>query len=281
MGIHRPRATFTYDRITLLDTKFQPRYNLCPGPPQVTIDGVEKAVEPWGGTSDPSLTDGGKFRWKALGPNHWNYAGATHMTVDNVTEPQDATPGAGKARVTWLLPSGAGAVVTKRGGTTAQSLDEPLAEGQPGYNEYGGWMGLDGERYKVKGLDKRAYAGLFTVAISPTTVTRDTRFLMATDVMAASATPDAATGSNSDPGSEAARCGASAVVFAKETGGHSSGNVSIPAGVTLVVLVNLPPDQTRTLVSEGGLIIATPTRTASNTGVLTVRVSGSGVLQFS
>ncbi len=117
----------------------------------MTIDGVEKAVEPWGGTSDPSLTDGGKFRWKALGPNHWNYAGATHMTTDNVTNHRTLLQERARLTVTWLLPSGAGAVVTKRGGTTAQSLDEPLAEGQPGYNEYGGWMGLDGEWYRVRG----------------------------------------------------------------------------------------------------------------------------------
>ena len=37
---------FTYDRITLLDTKFEPRYSICPaGEPQ--IDGVQAAHEPW------------------------------------------------------------------------------------------------------------------------------------------------------------------------------------------------------------------------------------------
>jgi hypothetical protein len=270
---------FTYDRITLLDTKFQPRYNLCPGPPQVTIDGVETAVEPWGGTSDPALT-AGKYPWEAMGPTHWRYTGATHLTVDNVTEPQDATPGAGKVRVTWLRPSGADAIVVKRGGTNAHSLGDPLAEGQPGFNEFGGWMGLDGEWFKVKELRFRAYAGLYTVAISPAVVNLDTRFLIAADVMAASGAPDPSVELTCDADSVAARCGASAVVFAKEAGAHTAGNVTIPDGVSLVVLVNLPPGQARSLVASGGLEITTANRTTSNSGVLTVGVRGSGNLQF-
>jgi hypothetical protein len=272
---------FTYDRIALLDTKFQPRYNLCPGPPQVTIDGTERAVEPWGGTSDPAATADGKFPWRATGPNHWRYTGANHMTVDNVTEPQDATPGAGKARVTWLQPAGNAAVVVKRGGTSAQSLAEPLAEGQPGYNEFGAWMGLDGEWHRARGLDKRAYAGLFTVSISPATVTPDTRFLMACDVMPSDAAPDVAATLNADSGSVAARCGASAVVFARDATARSAGSVTIPAGVNLVVLVNLPSDQTRTVSAGGGLSITTSGRRASSSGVLTLGVNGSGELRFS
>jgi hypothetical protein len=271
---------FTYDRITLLDTKFQPRYNLCPGPPQVTIDGVETAVEPWGGTSDPALT-ANKYPWEARGPNHWKYTGARHMTVDNVAEPEDATPGAGKARVTWLRPRGEAAVVVKRGGTNAHSLGDPLAEGQPGYNEFGGWMGLDGEWFKVADLRFRAYAGLYTVAISPATVTLETRFLMATDVMGASDTPDQAEELGCDSDSVAARCGASAVVFARESSAHSAGSVTIPDGVSLVVLVNLPAGQARSLVASGALAITTGNRTTSNSGVLTVGVRGSGNLQFS
>ena len=48
------------------------------------------------------------------------------------------------------------------------------------------------------------------------------------------------------------------MVFAREAGGHSSGNVAIPNGVTLVVLANLPPGQTRTLAAAGGLAVTTP-----------------------
>jgi hypothetical protein len=269
---------FTYDRITLLDTKYRPYYNLCPGPPPV-IDGVE-TPSTWPGTSDPALTANGKYPWEARGPNRWEYAGATCMTVDNVTEPQDAIPGNGKVRVTWLQPSGGRALVHKRGGTSAHSLGDPLAEGAPYYNHYGGWMGLDGEWFKTKALNVRAYAGLYTVAISPNPVTLDTRFLMAADVMDAGDAPDPATNLTCDAQSVAARCGASAVVFSKEAGTHSAGNVTVPNGVKLVVLVNLPAGQTRSLVPGGGLTITASSRTASSTGVLVVAVNGSGVLQF-
>jgi hypothetical protein len=201
------------------------------------------------------------------------------MTVDNVAEPQDSTPGNGKVRVTWLRPSGSGALVHKRGGTNAQSLNDELAHGAPYYNQYGAWMGLDGEWFKVKGLNVRAYAGLYTVAISPSPVTLDTKFVIAADVLAANDTPDTAANLPCDANSVAARCGATAVVFSKESGGHSAGSVTIPDGVSLVILANLPPGQPRALTGDG--LTITTNRTASSTGVLAIDVSGSGVLRFS
>jgi hypothetical protein len=129
------------------------------------------------------------------------------------------------------------------------------------------------------------------VQVMHTAFNPDTRFLIACDVMSSGDTPDPALALTCDAGSVAARCGASAVVFSKDAGGHSAGNVTIPSGVTLVVLANLPPAQARSVVGGGGLTITTSNRTASggltspgvanNNGRLVVGVSGSGTLSFS
>src|SRR5688572_19404919 len=262
---------FTYDRIRLLDTRFEPRYNLCPAT-NPNIDGTERANEPWA----PSAGE-----WTAVGPTRWDYTGATRMIYDNVAEPKAPRPGNGKVCVTWLQPSGTGVRIQKLGGTKARSAKEPQANGAPGINPWNGWIGLDGEWNKFDDMEVRAYTGLYSVAVIPTSVSLDTRFLIACDVMAANDQPGTSESLSCDPQSVAARCGASAVVFSNNEGGRSAGSVLIPASVKLVVLANLPPTQNRTLVAGGGLTITTTNRMASNTGVLVVTVNGAGTLQFS
>ena len=270
---------FTYDRIQLVDTRYEPRYNLCPAT-DPKIDGVETPHQPWA----PPNGD-----WTAVGPTRWDYRDATRMLYDNTKEPKAGKSGNGKVCVTWLEP--APARVTKRGGTNARSEKIPQATGAPAIGPWNGWADLDGEWNKVASTELRAYSGLYTVEVIPANVTADTRFLIACDVMAANANPDAATVLPCDAGSAAARCGASAVVFARAAGGHRSGQVTIPNGVSLVVLANLPPGQTRTLAAADGLTITTAERAASagetteggsnSYGRLVVGVSGSGTLTFS
>lgn len=274
---------FTYDRIRLLDTKFQPRYNLCPAT-QPNIDGTETPHTPWG----PVKGDG--RGWYATGPTRWDYTGATRLIYDNVAEPQAPIPGNGKVCVTWLQPSGGNVAVQKLGGTNGVDERDPKATGDPNFDPWNAWHPRE-TWVGLSSLDARAYVGLYTVSISPTPVTPDTRFLVACEVMAAGATPGTATELQCDPQSVAARCGASAVVFSKEGEPQSSGSVNIPGGVSLVVLANLPPGQVRNLSAGGGLTITTPNRTASsgNTtpetpnshGRLVVGVSGAGTLSFS
>jgi hypothetical protein len=135
------------------------------------------------------------------------------------------------------------------------------------------------------------YAGLYTVQVMHTAFNPDTRFLVVCDVMSSTDSPDTAAGLACDANSVAARCGASAVVFSKDAGGHRAGYVTIPAGVALVVLANLPAAEPRTLTTSGGLTITTTNRRSSggNTSVgvpnshgrLVIAVSGAGTLEFS
>lgn len=256
---------FTYDRIILVgDGQFEPRYNLCPAA-DPAIDGRETAYTPW--------------HPQATGPTRWDYLGATRMIFDNVTEPQARPAGNGRVCLTWLRPSGTGVRVLKRGGTNLTLHPDRPQVGAPFFGPYGEPIKAN-EWEKLKGLDKRAYAGLYTVSIIPVPVTADTRFLIACDVMAATETPDVAAELGSDTGSVAASCGASAVVFSKEAMARSKGSVTLPSDVSLVVLLNLPPGQERVLAATKGLGITTRQKVASNTGVLTVGVSGGGVLEF-
>jgi hypothetical protein len=232
---------FTYDRISLLDTKFEPRYNLCPATNPV-IDGDVSEITPWG----PDQADQA-FDWYAAGPTHWSYANATRLIYSNVIEPQFATGtprGNGKVCVTWLLPSTPR--VIKAGGTNVVSKVNPKQHnGYPYFSPWRGWVGKD-EWEAFRTLDERAYIGLYTVTVAPSVVTQDVRFLMACEVMAAAETPAQATPLSCDPASVAARCGASVVVFGKD-GERASGYVDVPAGVSTVVIVNLPGNAVRTV----------------------------------
>ena len=259
---------FTYDRLMVAGGgRFIPHYNLNPGPPQIDIDGTETAHTPW-------LAG-------ASGPTRWDYSGATRMIVANSVEPAATIPGSGKVCVTWLRPSGADAKIRKRGGTAF--TNDPaghVPSGNPFFNQYGGPVSEGSDWTKNSDTERRAYSGVFRVEIIPASFTPDTRFLVVADVMATSDAPGAAQELTASAGSVAARCGATAVVFARDSTGHSSGSVTLPAGVSLVVLVNLPAGADRALTTEGGLSVTTANRAASNSGVLTVGVSGSGVLQF-
>lgn len=282
---------FTYDRIVLADTKFVPKYNLCPAM-DPTIDGTETANEDWGPQGAP-VDDFLQTTWYASGPTRWDYANATKLIYDNVAEPvpnggggtNHTVAGNGKVCVTWLRPSGSGVSVSKRGGNNAyRRVTGPgndIADGGPMFTPWGGWFGRDGEWDTYSSASTRAYNGLWTVEVYPTTVSSaDQRFLMACEVMAATDTPGAAAELTCDADSVAARCGASAVVFSKETGTHTAGSVEVPSGVALVLLVNLPANATRTLTPGTGLSVTTSERAASSSGALVVGVSGAGTLTF-
>jgi hypothetical protein len=137
---------FTYDRITLLDPKFEPRYNLCPAT-NPDIDGTETPHQPWA-PADRS--------WTAVGPTRWDYTAATRLVYDNVAEPKAAKAGNGKVCVTWLQPSSAR--VRKYGGTNARKPSPSPSDGGPGIDPWNGWAGLDGEWNKVNTPELRAYA---------------------------------------------------------------------------------------------------------------------------
>lgn len=243
---------FTYDRIQLTETRFVPKYNLCPAT-NPDIDGTETANANWAPQGEsPAVIIGQQTitdSWFASGPTRWDYASATRLIYDNVDEPENGqkghtAPGNGKVCVTWLRPSGADVTVTKRGGTNAYRLEagpgNNHADGGPLFTPWGGWTGVDGEWNKWNNTGYRAYAGLYTVEVYPTTVSStDQRFLMACEVMAATDDPGTAAELTCDSASVAAQCGATVVVFAKD-GPRNSGFVDIPDGVTLVVVVNRP-----------------------------------------
>jgi hypothetical protein len=288
---------FTYDRIAALGNgRYQPRYNLCPAT-NPDIDGTEVPFAPWyPGSAGISISEPAKATWKANGPVRWDYTKATRLIYDSATQAipthGGTASGNGKVCVTWLDPSGAGVAVRKRGGTAMHW--EPTinrnVDGAPSFGPYGELMGKDGAWNDVNGPDKWMYAGLYTVQVMHTTFNADTRFLFACDVMSSGDAPDSAAALICDANSVAARCGASAVVFAKDARGHRSGTVTIPSGVTVVVLANLPRGEVRNL-SGSGLRITTTNRTASAGdtsarvpnahGRLVVGVSGAGTLVFS
>jgi hypothetical protein len=259
---------FTYDRLMVAGNgRFIPHYNLNPGPPQIDINGTETPHTPW--------LPG------ASGPTRWDYTGATRMIVANNVEPKATIAGNGKVCVTWLRPSGAGVKIRKRGGTAF--TNDPagkIVPGNPFFNQYGGPINEGSEWTKNSDTERRAYSGMFRVEIIPAAFTPDTRFLVVADVMTANDAPSPAEELTTSAASVAARCGATAVVFARDNNGHSSGSVTLPAGVSLVVLVNLPAGAQRNVTTAAGLSVTTANRVASNSGVLTLGVSGSGVLNF-
>ena len=289
---------FTYDRIAVLGNgRYQPRYNLNPAT-DCSIDGVETAYTPWhppqGGVS---ISDPQGATWKSNGPVRWDYAGATRLVYDSSTQAVPVhggtSPGSGKVAVTWLQPSGSGVAVRKRGGT-AMYFDPKLnanIDRSPAFGPYGELRGKDGAWNDVNDPQRWMFAGLYTVQVMHAQFNPDTRFLMACDVMSSSAAPDPATTLAADGGSVAARCGATAVVFARDAAGHRSGNVTIPAGVSLVVLANLAPGQRCSVSGSGGLRVTSATAVASagatspgtpnQFGRVVVGVSGSGTLTFS
>lgn len=278
---------FTFDRMTLTNTRWRPTYNLCPAT-NPNIDGTETANANWA----PQGVGPSGDEWYASGPTRWDYTGATRLIYDNVTEPavgtgnvNHTTPGTGKVAVTWLTPSGNGVSVTKRGGTNAYRLasgpGNHIDDGGPLFSPWGGWAGRDGEWDKHSDLSLRAYSGLYTVEVYPATVSNlNQEFLIACDVLDASDTPGTAAALVTDATSVGARCGASAVVFSKAVGTRAVGNVTVPSGVVKVVLVNLPANTTMSLTAGAGLSITTPERASGQSGVLVVGVSGAGSLSF-
>ena len=289
---------FTYDRLSVLgDGRYQPRYNLCPAT-DPNIDGTEVAYKPWyPGSAGLSVSDPVDAPWKANGPVRWDYTGATRLIYDSSTQSAPVhggtSPGNGKVCVTWLEPRGNAVAVRKRGGT-AMVFDPPVkgkVNGSPSFGPYGELRGKDGAWDDVNDPARWMFAGLYTVQVMPATFNPDTRFLMACDVMNSGEAPDVASTLTCDGGSVAARCGASVVVFAKSAGGHSAGSVTIPDGVNLVLLANLPAGAARTLSGSGGLRITSASRTPpaglanpgspNVLGCLVLAVSGSGTLTFS
>jgi hypothetical protein len=289
---------FTYDRISVMGNgRYQPRYNLCPAT-DPDIDGTETPYTPWyPGSGGVSINDPVGAIWKTTGPVRWDYAGATRLIYDSSTQAipvhGGTTSGNGKVCVTWLQPSGGGVAVRKRGGTAmfwepriGKDIDQC-----PAFGPYGELRGKDGAWNDVNDPSKWMFAGLYTVQVMHSAFNPDTRFLLACDVMSASDNPDPVAALSCDANSVAARCGASAVIFAKGANGHRAGSVSIPNGVTVVVLANLPPGQPRGLTASGGLTISTDNRTTSagdtspgtpnSCGRLVIGVSGSGTLMFS
>lgn len=234
---------FTYDRIALADLSYIPMYALCPGPPP-DIDGTETVHLPWG----PTQWQQG-FDWWVIGPTRWDYRHATRLIVDHTVEPALPNRGDGKACVTWLRPSGDGVTIRKMGGHHARKHSG--VDGDPHFDLWGKWWG---EQYsKYSGLDQRAHVGDSTVYVMPTTPQADTRFLIACEDMAVGDTPSVASELPCDPLSVAARCGASVVVFGKD-GVRASGWVDVPAGVTLVTVVNLPSGVKEFPVTQAGRV---------------------------
>ncbi len=140
--------------------------------------------------------------------------------------------------MTWLRPSGPGAVVRQWGGHNVRSASSPKANGDPHIGMWNEWHGSS-DYASANNSTMRAYVGYSTVTISPTPVTADTRFLIACEDMRVGEAPGPATEVPCDPSSVAARCGASVVVFGKD-GERPNGWVEVPAGVSLLVVVNLP-----------------------------------------
>ena len=135
-------------------------------------------------------------------------------------------------------PSGPGAVVRQWGGHNVRSASSPKANGDPHIGMWNEWHGSS-DYASANNSTMRAYVGYSTVTISPTPVTADTRFLIACEDMKVGEAPGPATEVPCDSSSVAARCGASVVVFGKD-GERPNGWVEVPAGVSLLVVVNLP-----------------------------------------
>lgn len=308
---------FTFDRITLLDTKFEPRYNLNPST-TTEIDGTESEVLPWG----PEQAE--DHDWYATGSMRWDYAGATRMIARNNVEPVAPSLGTGKAVVSWLRPAPADARIRKSSGvncvTELTSASELTRNGAPSLTQWYAWFGetfsntaspgyfaADGSS-SVQGwprtTEERAYVGLYHVAVSPTNVAAwqnaGGHFLMATEVMHVNDTPNTPAELTCDAGSVGCHLGPSAVIFSKSASGHTSGSTTIPSGVTLLTLCNLTPGQTVTLTPGTGLSITTSgpyvassgnsvpenalhgvAAVANTFGRLVVEVSGAGTLAWS
>lgn len=253
-----------YDRIELLDTKYKPLFHIHTAP-LPTIDGTETPLEPW---SPDGIPPGGiaADSWTATGPTRWDYPGATHLLVDNTVEPDVTVQGTGKGKVTWLIGGNpaepASTLVRRQSGLNAVSNFSSQMNGTPGINPFGGWQGKT-EYAGEKGTDKRAYVGLGSVSVQPTNAVTSTRFLVTLELMDSVDSPYTPAQVTCDANSVAVRVSPGAiVVFKKENGTHTSGNVDVPAGVTLVVLASLPPGVTRTLTPTT-LTITSPERTAS------------------
>lgn len=256
----------TYDRIEMVaaavSAGYQPWYQVVSAVP-LDIDGTEEAQEPWspGGAKPP----GSSVSWDATGPIRWHYPGATRIRGDNTVEPATTTPGNGRFQFTPLIGGNPAAptafLIRKQSGLNAVTPDAPSANGTPAVNPWDGWQAKT-EYNAYRSLTKRFHVGPWIGSVSPSTTAASTRYLMAYEQMDASATPSTPAMPTCDAGSVAARIGNTIVVFKKENGTHSSGNVDVPAGVTLVVLVSLPPGVTRTLTPTT-LTISSPERTAS------------------
>lgn len=234
---------FTYDRIRLVDTKFEPRYSICPATdPQ--IDGTERPHTPWGSQA--------KW-WTTVGPTRWDYSNASRLICKNDVEPEAPIRGDGKVCVTWLRPSGAGAVVRKWGGHNVDHSNGSQADGDPHIGMWNEWHGSS-DYASANSPAMRAYVGHSTVTIAPASVTPDTRFLIACEDMSVGDNPGPAAEVPCDPSSVAARCGASVVVFGRD-GERASGYVDVPGGVSLVLVVNLSGQPPKTIpVSQPGRV---------------------------
>lgn len=274
---------FTFDRITQV-AAFIPVYNVCPMPPQITIDGSESALT-WPGTSDPALNGSEfapPFNWTATGPNHWEYTGGSYIEVHNNTEPTDSTPGTGKARVTCLEPSGANLKITKRGGTNMTSTSNALANGQPFYQPTGANVGVDDRWNQISGLDVRAYTGLFTCSFKSMGGGLTHHFLVAAEDMPYGEAATVPTTLTTDAGSKGVRCGPSAAVFGLTDTPRTSASVTVPVGITRIVIANLIPNAIYTVTAGGSHAITSPGRTVSTGGHLPLTLDGAGgTLTFS
>lgn len=263
-------TVFTYDRIELLDDRFRPMYHFVTGPPP-DIDGTETEITPHAPSTDPIGQDPAET-WTATGATMWEYPGATRVLVDNTVEPDVSTQGTGKGQLTFLEPSGANAYVRRMSGLNAESSEVPNGDGTPGMTPTGGWQ-PKAEWLSESTLARRAYTGTSAGWIAPVTWTEDVEFLMAYDLMDSTDTPETAEQLTCDAGSKAARVGGRAVVFSKAAGVHTSGTVTLPTAIAVVVLVNLTPNTEYDLTPDAGVTIDTAERTASSTGVLVVGVT--------
>lgn len=272
-------TVLTYDRITLTDADYRPMYHFVTGPPP-DIDGTETEVTPHAPSSAPIGQDPSET-WTATGPTMWDYANATRVLVDNTVEPDVLNKGTGKGQLTWLEPSGANAFVRRMSGLNAQSGLAPNGDGTPGMTPLGGWQPKE-DWAGESSMEARAYTGTSAGWIAPISWGTDVEFLMVCDLMDSTDTPETAEALTCDAGSKAARCGARAVVFSVSASGHTSGSVTLPTAITLVVLVNLTPNAEYTLTPDASVTIDTAERTASNTGVLVVgvTVASQGDLDF-
>jgi hypothetical protein len=285
---------FTFDRIKYRPTNFAgvaapwiPHYPLqCPTTP--VLDGTETPDAPQGPTT------GSIYGWHAVGDNFWTYPGSTYVEIQNrtsLTLPAGTDPGNGKARAYWLLPTPANATIKRQRGTNVVRDTGTRGNGYPYFSPWRGWKVGDAEDWAsiADEPDQIGYSGTDTVFVTPTStaaphdwVNDQGYFFIAMDGMDYSDTPATAELLTSDASSYAGRCGASAVSFCRANATtRSSGNITIPSGVTFVVLANLPVSAARTVSGSGTLQILSSNRTATDTGVLTLDISGAGTLTFS